>query len=374
MSFFKTDKKAYIFRRFFIVITMCCFFTSCGDNKNTSETDTEIGSDDTITIVFPDSVEKLSGFNEEQLCDYLEDNGDGNYSDIYIEDGQVNISLNEEQIEYWKNYLVGLIEEQEEILKEFCPKYSASCSESYEVIKVYCDPMLSFKKSFDYIGKTAIYCAMYQVFDGKDDYSLSLEVYNVDTGKLVVGGNMREEEVSYDETEWKESYKLDANEAAELVSTYDSNNVINIGPAFVDGMTIIDMVQTSGGTDYQYIYIDENGNVVLAVDDSQKNSMIVNMNKYLSSLKSQFEGLGDGYEISWTEDFSSIEYRFDANLSKQEQMNYFCYSETICMLNQLLKGDGESYYIDLSIYDSSTGELVSSGNTVDGITWNIGEE
>ena len=43
------------------------------------------------------------------------------------------------------------------------------------------------------------------------------------------------------------------------------------------------------------------------------------------------------------------------------------------MLNQLLKGDSNSYYIDLSIYNSSSGELVSKGNTKDGITWNIGE-
>ena len=33
------------------------------------------------------------------------------------------------------------------------------------------------------------------------------------------------------------------------------------------------------------------------------------------------------------------------------------------MLNQLLKGDSNSYYIDLSIYNSSSGELVSKGNT-----------
>jgi hypothetical protein len=43
------------------------------------------------------------------------------------------------------------------------------------------------------------------------------------------------------------------------------------------------------------------------------------------------------------------------------------------MLIQLLKGDGESFYIDITIYESSTGEVVSNGNTVDGITWNIGE-
>ena len=44
------------------------------------------------------------------------------------------------------------------------------------------------------------------------------------------------------------------------------------------------------------------------------------------------------------------------------------------MLTQLLKGDGdgESFHIDIAIYDSSTGALVSEGDSVGGITWNIG--
>lgn len=32
------------------------------------------------------------------------------------------------------------------------------------------------------------------------------------------------------------------------------------------------------------------------------------------------------------------------------------------------------YLENLTIYESSTGEVVSNGNTVDGITWNIGEQ
>lgn len=62
------------------------------------------------------------------------------------------------------------------------------------------------------------------------------------------------------------------------------------------------------------------------------------MNQYLSSVSEQFKNLGDGYDISWNTDFSEISYKFDSALSKQDQSNYFTYTETIGMLNQLLKG------------------------------------
>ena len=149
--------------------------------------------------------------------------------------------------------------------------------------------------------------------------------------------------------------------------------MIDIKSSFIDGMSVINILQAAAGNDYQYIYIDSDGTVQLKVTESQKNTLIENMNQYLSSVSEQFKNLGDGYDIRWNTDFSEISYKFDSALSKQDQSNYFTYTETIGMLNQLLKGDSNSYYIDLSIYNSSSGELVSKGNTKDGITWNIGE-
>ena len=98
------------------------------------------------------------------------------------------------------------------------------------------------------------------------------------------------------------------------------------------------------------------------------------MIKELEDIKSQFEKLGDSYEITWNDEFSALDLYFDSSLSKQEQTNYLNYTETLCMLCQLLSGDGESYYIDIRIHDSSTGALVSEGNTVDGITFNVGDK
>ena len=216
---------------------------------------------------------------------------------------------------------------------------------------------------------------MYQLFDGADDFSISLNVYNSDTGKLVAGGNLEKDDVSYDNTEWGLSYTLSEEEAEKLtgadIQKYD---VIRAKSTFIDGMSVIDILQQSGGNDYKYLYLDESNTVVMAVDENQKSNYLENMVRYLESVKSQFEKLGDSYEITWNDEFSALDLYFDSSLSKQEQTNYLNYTETLCMLCQLLSGDGESYYIDIRIHDSSTGALVSEGNTVDGITFNIGDK
>lgn len=357
-----------------VMLVVCiCMLTACGSKKSVDDESTQNVAD-CITVSIPESFENLSGMYEDDLMDYLKTNGDGNYEKLKVADGLVKISVTEEQANYWKKYAKDKIDEQLSILTNVSSKYSASCSDSFDVINVYYDTIISFKEAFEYVGKTAIYCALYQLFNGQEDYTITLDVYNVDTGKLVAGGNLEKDNVSYGDVEWGASYTLNDKEAGELESKYkNEGELINIKSSFIDGMSVINILQAAAGNEYQYIYIDSDGSVQLKVTESQKNTLIENMNQYLSSVSEQFKNLGDGYEISWNSDFSEISYKFDSALSKQDQSNYFTYTETIGMLNQLLKGDGNIYYIDLSIYNSSTGELVSKGNTKDGITWNVGE-
>ncbi len=374
-----SDKRVLVL----IAVLIACMISACGNDKaetnNSETTNTENVSIQTRTIVFPDRFEHLSSMNEEELADYFKDIGVEHYNDLSIEDGLVKLSVTEEQKEYWIEYLAGQIEKQESVLKAVSPKYRAEINEKRDTISVYFDAMMPFDNSFNYVRKTAVYCAMYQLFNGAEDYSISLYVYNLDTGKLVAGGNLEEDDVSYENSDWIISYTLDADEAEKLAASIDSNteaadyDVIKIKSTFIDGMSVIDILQSAGGNDYRYIYLDENNAVILAVDETQKKAYIENCIRFLTEIKDQFTELGEGYEINWNDEFSELDLKFDANLSKQDQANYLVYSESLCMLTQLLKGDGESFYIDITIYDSSTGEVVSSGNTVDGITWNIGE-
>ena len=365
-------------------LLIACMIAACGNAKtetnntetNISETNTtESSSVQTKTIVFPDRFEHLSSMTEEKLANYFKDRGEEHYSDLSVEDGLLKMSVTEEQIEYWKEYTIGQLEKQESVLTAVSPKYIADFNEKHDTISVYYDAMMSSDVAFNYVGRAAMFCAMYQLFDGAEDFSISLYVYNLDTGKLVTGGNLEEDDVSYDNTEWGLSYTLSAEEAEKLtgadIQKYD---VIRAKSTFIDGMSVIDILQQSGGNDYKYLYLDESNTVVMAVDENQKSNYLENMVRYLEGIKSQFEKLGDGYEITWNDEFSALDLYFDSSLSKQEQTNYLNYTETLCMLCQLLSGDGESYYIDIRIHDSSTGALVSEGNTVDGITFNIGDK
>lgn len=370
-------------------LLIACMIAACGNAKtetnntetNISETNTtESGSVQTKTIVFPDRFEHLSSMTEEKLANYFKDRGEEHYCDLSVEDGLLKMSVTEEQIEYWKEYTIGQLEKQESVLTAVSPKYIADFNEKHDTISVYYDAMMSSDDAFNYVGRAAMFCAMYQLFDGAEDFSISLYVYNLDTGKLVTGGNLEEDDVSYENSDWIKSYTLNTAEAEELATSIDSNNevtdydVIKIKSTFIDGMSVIDILQSAGGNDYRYLYLDENNAVVMAVDETQKKAFIESFIQYLTGIKTQFEKLGEGYEINWNDDFSVLDFTFDANLSKQDQTNYFLYSESLCMLIQLLKGDGESFYIDITIYEASTGEVVSNGNTVDGITWNIGEQ
>ena len=365
-------------------LLIACMIAACGNAKtetNNTETNisgtntTESGSVQTKTIVFPDRFEHLSSMTEEKLANYFKDRGEEHYCDLSVEDGLLKMSVTEEQIEYWKEYIIGQLEKQESVLTAVSPKYIADFNEKHDTISVYYDAMMSSDVAFNYVGRAAMFCAMYQLFDGADDFSISLNVYNSDTGKLVAGGNLEKDDVSYDNTEWGLSYTLSEEEAEKLtgadIQKYD---VIRAKSTFIDGMSVIDILQQSGGNDYKYLYLDESNTVVMAVDENQKSNYLENMVRYLEGIKSQFEKLGDSYEITWNDEFSVLDLYFDSSLSKQEQTNYLNYTETLCMLCQLLSGDGESYYIDIRIHDSSTGALVSEGNTVDGITFNIGDK
>ena len=126
--------------------------------------------------------------------------------DMLFEYGQVNMVATQEEIEYWKGYVEKHIDDQKAVLTGINQKYDMCCNDSYNTINMYYDQELSFKKAFSCVGKTAIYCAMYQILDGNPDYSIYLNIYNVDTGKLVVGGNLMNEEVSYTDEDWEKTF------------------------------------------------------------------------------------------------------------------------------------------------------------------------
>ncbi|MFQ8894669.1 MAG: hypothetical protein ACLR6Z_06525 [Dorea sp.] len=159
-----------------VVALVCTFLTACSkeidtmtesvNEKESSVIENPTVLEDTTEIVFPEQFEALSGYDEEALVDYLKENSDGNYQKIECIDGQVNMVATQEEIEYWKGYVEKHIDDQKAVLTGINQKYDVCCNDSYNTINMYYDQELSFKKAFSCVGKTSIYCAMYQILDG----------------------------------------------------------------------------------------------------------------------------------------------------------------------------------------------------------------
>lgn len=63
--------------------------TGCSYTKR--DLGSQYGSKTLSTIVIPEKFEALSGMDENELINYFEENGEDNYEDLKIVDGQVNI-------------------------------------------------------------------------------------------------------------------------------------------------------------------------------------------------------------------------------------------------------------------------------------------
>ena len=357
-----------------LLIVSIVAVSGCGNKTDESYTKQSEQVEDITTINFDLDFQKLANMDAEGLSSYLKNNGEDNFQRVTIEpDDTVSLELTDRQLEYWKKYTRKCLDKEVQELTDINEKYNATFSDDYKEINAFYDMDLSFEDAFGFVGDASIYCAMYQMFNGIADYDLSLNVFNADTKKIVVGGNLETDDVSYDNTEWGKSYTLSDDEISTIKENADVDDISALS-TFVDGISVLDIFVTATSDDYTYLCLDKNGSLHIGLNNEQKENIKNELVGYLKQIESQFENIGDNYKINVDKDYSNISYKFDSQLSKQEQSNYFIYSETICMLLQVINNTSPDFYIEINIYDSSTGELVSTGDTKNGITWNIGDE
>lgn len=348
--------------------------SGCGAKTDGSYTKQSEPVEEITAVHFDQDFQNLSEMDAEGLSSYLKNHGEDNFQSVIIEpDNTVRLELTDRQLEYWKGYIRECLDQEAQELTAINEKYYAAFSEDYKEINAFYDMDLTFEDAFEFVSDAVIYCAMYQVFNGIADYDLSLNVFNADTKKIVVGGNLETDDISYDNTEWGKSYTLTDDEISTIKENADVDDISALS-TFVDGISVLDIFVTATSDDYTYLCLDRNGSLHIGLNNEQKKSITNELADYLKQIESQFESIGANYEMNVDEDYSNISYKFDSQLSKQEQSNYFIYSETICMLLQVINHTTPDFYIGINIYDSSTGELVSTGDTENGITWNIGDE
>lgn len=354
------------------ILVLALIFVGCKDKSIIENT---VNSEENLkenNIVFDEKFINLSNMSADELIEYFKDNAD-NY-DIKIEkssNGLVEMKLSDTELDYWKKFVLDKLEQYDKEFSDGNRKILSKYSDDYTQIDCYFDKTVDNTKAIKYFGNITIYCAMYQYFMGSNTYLLNLNVYNSDTQKLISGGNLEKTNILLNDENWKESYKLSDDEINSVINNKQTDLDVVIDSKLVDSITLIDMYENADDNT-EYVYIDQNDKLHIGMSKENLYSAKQNITDYFNELILQFEQMGNGYDITYNQEYNKLDLCFDKNLDEQNQSDYFAYSIGMCTILQALDSQNTNCYIDISITNAENGEIISTGNSNDGIEWNMG--
>lgn len=218
----KILNKIFVFTTIFCVLLILCSCKNINIDNNeynsesiTKSSTTELSpiSDvDTTEFKIPLSLVAVSGRNSNVLADELIDGG--NCTNVVVNsDDSITMSLTNEQLDYWINSRIKMLENLDEEFKSINSDYKIVHNEDCTQLSLYYDLDLNDQKAVDYIFQAEFFCGMFQVFTNPEecDFNIDINIYNCATGKLVTSGELKLEDehykqtLSYDEADWKRS-------------------------------------------------------------------------------------------------------------------------------------------------------------------------
>ena len=161
-------------------------------------------------VELPARVLALAGKDAAGMCENFEDLADKNK--LYCEaseagNGSVVITILESEREAWKNAILASLHE---MLGEMSTDDDQACrvevAEDYRSISSYIHQNESSLNIAYYVLMPELDCAYLQLFSGvePEKWYVEVNIYNADTGKLVVRGNSNEN-LSITESDWEAS-------------------------------------------------------------------------------------------------------------------------------------------------------------------------
>ena len=172
--------------------------------KNSSD-DKEKKEEEILKVELPQKFLNIAGKSAEETVEEIKEGG--NCLTIYEnEDGTVTVEITKKQQEYWMSSRGELMEELQEQFKEYDEKYRLEHNESYTQVDAYYNLELPADKAIVYVRYAEFLCASYQLFSGVDgdEWKVTINVYNSDTGKLVKTGDS-DVDLEYDNSDWEAS-------------------------------------------------------------------------------------------------------------------------------------------------------------------------
>lgn len=168
----------------------------------------EVAKPEVIKIVYSEKFLGIAQMTPEDWVTDLINTGEENYVDVYVnEDGaSVTLEITDEQKNYW-------VTSREEILDDLATEFSnlgsgykIEYNDDYSHIDLYYNLELDAYDAIYYVMYTETFCINQQLFKGigHDEWVVSFNIYNSDTGKLVTSGDSNTG-LSYTEADWEAS-------------------------------------------------------------------------------------------------------------------------------------------------------------------------
>jgi len=122
-----------------------------------------------------------------------------------------------------------------------------------------------------------------------------------------------------------------------------------------------DAIEELGEEYYSKVSV-KSGTLVIEGTEAQLRKLIGRNNYHISEVTNQFMGAGDGYSVTETTDYTSVEFVLDENIA-DDVVNSTV--ESILMylaMNQLLQGAGEDWSVEVIFTNAQTGENMLTAN------------
>lgn len=199
------NKKFILISIILVLIIGILFFINNKIKDNNSD---EIKEDEAIKIIFSEKFLNVAENTPEQWIESLKSTGENQYIDVYVnEDGKtVTLEIKEVQREHWKKAYENSLEALKNKLNNINSNYRIEVNEDYSNIDMYYNLDLSAYDAMYYVIHAEGICICQQLINGvnSEEWKVSFNIYNSDTGKIVTSGDSNTG-LSYEAEDWEKS-------------------------------------------------------------------------------------------------------------------------------------------------------------------------
>ena len=187
-----------------IFLTLSILLIACVGTEQSGKDVPSDSSDTDVQILIDSRIAHISGMSVEEYWESIKEYGQYISIDKEGEDG-ITISVTEEQRQKWIDDYITIAEDAKAKFSKAGDNYNANISNGYDHVDLYLtmdvDPALLAST----VQSIEVSCAYYQLFhDRTERWFVSFDIYNAETGKLVVSGDS-DDGLDWTKEDWQKS-------------------------------------------------------------------------------------------------------------------------------------------------------------------------